>query len=140
MRYIKNKFGDRLNILCGVDTLALESLLMGADGWVAGLVCAFPAETVAIYELAKAGRIQEAITIYKWFMPLLELDVSPQLVQNIKLAEVGTGIGTENVRAPRLPLQGAERQRVLKIIEEGLKTRPTLKIATGYYPMILKRQ
>ena len=123
---IRNRFGDRLKVLCGVDTLALESILMGADGWVAGLVCAFPAETVAIHELVKAGRVQEAIDIYRWFMPLLELDISPQLVQNIKLAEVGTGIGTEVVRPPRLPLQGAERERVLKIIEEGLLTRPAL--------------
>ena len=123
---IKNYFGDRLNILCGVDTLALESLLIGADGWVAGLVCAFPRETVAIYRLAKAGRLDEAIAIYRWFLPLLELDINPQLVQNIKLAEVATGIGTENVREPRLPLQGKERVRVLKIIEEGVKTRPNL--------------
>ncbi|WP_299273018.1 dihydrodipicolinate synthase family protein [uncultured Psychroserpens sp.] len=123
---IKNRFGDRLKILTGVDTLALESLLMGADGWVAGLVCAFPKETVAIYELQKAGRIQEAIEIYRWFLPLLELDINPKLVQNIKLAEVATGIGTENVRAPRLPLHGEERQHVLKVIEEGLKNRPTL--------------
>ncbi len=123
---IRNRFGNRLKILCGVDTLALESILIGADGWVAGLVCAFPAETVAIHELAKAGRVKEAIEIYRWFLPLLELDISPQLVQNIKLAEVGTGIGTENVRAPRLPLQGAERQRVLQVIEDALKSRPTL--------------
>lgn len=123
---IKNRFGDRLKILSGVDTLALESLLMGADGWVAGLVDAFPAETVAIYKLAKAGRIEEAIAIYKWFLPLLELDISPQLVQNIKLAEVATGIGTEYVRAPRLPLAGAEKEKVLAIIAEGLKTRPVL--------------
>ncbi|MFK7002070.1 dihydrodipicolinate synthase family protein [Flavobacterium oreochromis] len=123
---IKNRFGDRLKILSGVDTLALESLLMGADGWVAGLVDAFPAETVAIYKLAKAGRIEEALAIYRWFLPLLELDISPQLVQNIKLAEVATGIGTEYVRAPRLPLAGAEKQKVLAIIEEGLKTRPIL--------------
>lgn len=123
---IRNRFGNRLKILCGVDTLALESMLIGADGWVAGLVCAFPAETVAIYKLVKAGRVEEAIAIYRWFLPLLELDISPQLVQNIKLAEVGTGIGTENVRAPRLPLQGEERKRVQIIIEEGLKTRPTL--------------
>ena len=123
---IKNRFGDRLSILTGVDTLALESLLMGADGWVAGLVCAFPAETVAIYELQKAGRIQEAIEIYRWFLPLLELDINPKLVQNIKLAEVATGIGTENVRAPRLTLIGAERAHVLKVIEEGLKNRPEL--------------
>ena len=123
---IKNRFGDRLKVLTGVDTLGLESVLMGADGWVAGLVCAFPAETVAIYSLAKVGRIQEALAIYRWFLPLLELDINPQLVQNIKLAEVATGIGTEQVRAPRLPLQGEERKRVLKIIEEGMKTRPTL--------------
>lgn len=123
---IKNQFRDRLKILCGVDTLALESILMGADGWVAGLVCAFPKETVAIYKLVKVGRINEAIEIYRWFLPLLELDINPQLVQNIKLAEVATGIGTENVRKPRLPLQGAERERVLKIIKEGVHTRPNL--------------
>lgn len=123
---IKNSFGDRLKILCGVDTLALESILIGADGWVAGLVCAFPKETVAIFKLAKAGRINEAIEIYRWFLPLLELDINPQLVQNIKLAEVATGIGTEHVREPRLPLQGAERERVLKIIKEGVNTKPDL--------------
>jgi 4-hydroxy-tetrahydrodipicolinate synthase len=123
---LQNRFGNRVKVFTGVDTLGLESLAIGADGWVAGLVCAFPAETVAIYELVKAGRINEALEIYRWFMPLLELDISPQLVQNIKLAEVATGIGTENVRPPRLPLQSEERQRVLKIIETGLKNRPTL--------------
>lgn len=123
---MRNRFGNRFAILCGVDTLALESILMGADGWVAGLVCAFPAETVAICNLAKAGKISEAIKIYRWFLPLLELDISTKLVQNIKLAEVGTGIGTENVREPRLPLAGEERKRVLAIIENGLKTRPNL--------------
>lgn len=123
---IKNRFGNRLAILCGVDTLALESLLMGADGWVAGLVCAFPAETVAIYALAKSGSMQEAIEIYRWFLPVLELDINTKLVQNIKLAEVATGIGTENVREPRLPLIGAEREHVLSIIEKGMKTRPNL--------------
>tara|TARA_R110000787_G_scaffold271063_3_gene378160 strand:- start:8125 stop:9045 length:921 start_codon:yes stop_codon:yes gene_type:complete len=123
---IKNRFGDRLKIMTGVDTIALESLLMGADGWVAGLVCAFPKETVAIYELQKAGRIQEAIEIYRWFLPLLELDINPKLVQNIKLAEVYTDIGTENVRAPRLPLFGDERKHVVQIIEERLKNRPSL--------------
>ncbi|MCD8416462.1 dihydrodipicolinate synthase family protein [Tenacibaculum finnmarkense genomovar finnmarkense] len=123
---IKNRFGDRLQILSGVDTLALESIYMGADGWVAGLVCAFPAETVAIFNLAKAGRGDEAREIYRWFLPLLELDINSKLVQNIKLAEVATGIGTENVREPRLPLIGEERANVLAIIEEGLRTRPTL--------------
>lgn len=123
---IKNHFGDRLKIMTGVDTLALESLLMGADGWIAGLVCAFPKETVAIYELQKQGRIEEAIAIYRWFLPLLELDINPKLVQNIKLAEVYTGLGTENVRAPRLPLSGDEREQVIAIIKQGLQTRPTL--------------
>jgi 4-hydroxy-tetrahydrodipicolinate synthase len=123
---IKSRFGDRVKVFTGVDTLGLESLVIGADGWVAGLVCAFPAETVAIYELVKAGKVAEALEIYKWFMPLLELDISPQLVQNIKLAEVATGIGTENVRAPRLPLQGAERARVLEVINKAMECRPAL--------------
>ena len=118
---IKNRFGDRLKIMTGVDTLALESLLMGADGWVAGLVCAFPKETVAIYELQKAGKIKEAIEIYRWFLPLLELDINSKLVQNIKLAEVATGIGTENVRAPRLPLIGNERKQVFKHYRNRIK-------------------
>ena len=123
---MKNRFGNRFALLCGIDTLALESILIGADGWVAGLVCAFPAETVAICNLAKVGKVQEAIEIYRWFLPLLELDINTKLVQNIKLAEVGTGVGTENVREPRLPLVGAERESVLAIIENGLKTRPVL--------------
>lgn len=123
---IRNRFGNRLKVLCGVDTLALESLVTGGDGWVAGLVVAYPRETVAIYKLVKAGRLEEAVEIYRWFMPLLELDISPQLVQNIKLAEVATGLGTENVRAPRLPLQGAERERVLSIIDAAMKSRPVL--------------
>ncbi|MBT8303445.1 MAG: dihydrodipicolinate synthase family protein [Bacteroidia bacterium] len=123
---IINRFGDRLKIMTGVDTVALESLIMGAEGWIAGLVCAFPAETVAIYELQRVGRIKEAIEIFRWFLPLLELDINPKLVQNIKLAEVYTGIGTENVRAPRLPLFGEERKHVIKVIEESLNTRPSL--------------
>ncbi len=128
-----NRFGDRFKILCGVDTLAVESLLMGADGWVAGLVDAFPQETVAIYRLIKAGRHQEAVQIFRWFLPLLELDIHPKLVQNIKLAEVATGIGTENVRAPRLKLAGEERQRVQDIIDKSLAVRP---IPTGLFKFI----
>lgn len=123
---MKNRFGDRFAVFIGVDTLALESLLMGADGWVAGLVCAFPAETVCIYELVQQGKIEEAIEIYRWFLPLLELDINSKLVQNIKLAEVATGIGSENVRAPRLPLIGDERERVLAIIKAGVQSRPVL--------------
>ena len=122
-----NRFDKRYKILCGVDTLAMEELCLGADGLVAGLVCAFPAETVAIYNLVKAGNLSEAIKIYRWFMPLLELDIHPKLVQYIKLAETQTGIGSENVRAPRLVLQGEERERVLKIINEGIATRPSIQ-------------
>ena len=123
---IINCFGDRLKIMTGVDTIALESLLMGAHGWVAELVDAFPKETVAIYKLQKAGSINEALEIYRWFLPLLELDINSKLVQNIKLAEMYTGIGTENVRLPRLPLIGDERKKVIKIIESSLETRPDL--------------
>ncbi len=123
---IKNRFGDRLKIMTGVDTLALESLIMGAVGWIAGLVCAFPYETVAIYKLQKIGKIDEAISIYRWFMPLLELDINSKLVQNIKLAETYTGLGSENVRAPRLPLSGNERESVISVIETALESRPDL--------------
>jgi dihydrodipicolinate synthase/N-acetylneuraminate lyase len=121
-----NRFGTRLKILCGVDTLAVEELCLGADGWVAGLVCGFPKETVTIYNLVKAGKIAEAAAIYRWFMPLLELDIHPKLVQYIKLAATQTGIGSEYVRAPRLTLQGSERERILKIINDGIAARPVL--------------
>lgn len=121
-----NTFGDRYKILCGVDTLAMEELLMGADGWVGGLVTAFPRETVAVYRLIKAGMLEEARTIYRWFLPLLELDIHPKLVQYIKLAEAQVGLGSEYVRAPRLTLVGEERERVLKIINDGIASRPEL--------------
>jgi 4-hydroxy-tetrahydrodipicolinate synthase len=121
-----NCFGDRLKVLTGVDTIATEALIMGAHGWVAGLVNAFPAETVAIYKLIKSGRIEEARSIHRWFLPLLELDINPQLVQNIKLAELITGLGTEYVRPPRQMLAGPERERVIRIIQEGINSRPSL--------------
>ncbi len=121
-----NRFGDRFAILCGVDTIALESLVMGAVGWVAGLVCAFPAETVAIYNLASSGKINEARELFRWFLPLLELDIHPKLVQYIKLAEAKTGLGTETTRPPRLPLIGDERKRIETIINTAINNRPTL--------------
>ena len=123
---LKNSFGSRLKIMTGVDTIALESLLMGADGWIAGLVCAFPEETVAIFKLQSQGKVKEAIEIYRWFLPLLELDINPKLVQNIKLAESILGIGSENVRLPRIPLFGKERDEVLSIIKKGINNRPNL--------------
>jgi 4-hydroxy-tetrahydrodipicolinate synthase len=123
---MRNRFGNRFKLLCGVDTLAMEEMVLGADGWVAGLVCAFPAETVAIYRLVKAGHIAAAAEIYRWFMPLLELDIHPKLVQYIKLAETQVGLGSEYVRAPRLTLAGEERARILEIIDKGIATRPVL--------------
>jgi 4-hydroxy-tetrahydrodipicolinate synthase len=102
----------------------MEELCLGADGWVAGLVCAFPVETVAIYNLVQSGKIKEAIDIYRWFMPLLELDIHPKLVQYIKLAAAATGLGNEYVRTPRLLLEGEERERILKIIHDGINNRP----------------
>lgn len=123
---LKNRFGDRFAVLCGVDPLTVEELALGADGLVAGLVDAFPKETVVMYNLVKAGKLEEAIKIYRWFMPLLELDIHPKLVQYIKLAAVQTGIGSEHVRAPRLPLVGEERERILKVINDGIATRPVL--------------
>lgn len=123
---MRNRFGDRFKLLCGVDTLAMEELCLGADGWVAGLVCAFPKETVVIYNLVKEGKIAEATKIYRWFMPLLELDIHPKLVQYIKLAEAQVGLGSEYVRAPRLTIAGKEREEVLKIINDGIAARPGL--------------
>lgn len=121
-----NRFGNRFSIFGGVDTLSYESLCSGADGLVAGLVDAFPKETVAIYRMVMAGQFQEAREIYRWFMPLLELDIHPKLVQYIKLAATQTGIGSEYVRAPRLMLTGKEREQVLAIINEAIDTRPQL--------------
>lgn len=123
-----NRFGDRFDIFTGVDNLALESLMVGAVGWVAGLVVAFPKETVAIYRLAKAGRYQEALEIYRWFRPLLDLDVSTNLVQNIKLSEVHAIGSSDRCRAPRMALSGAERERVEAVIKTALAKRPELPI------------
>ncbi|MCH7400516.1 dihydrodipicolinate synthase family protein [Belliella kenyensis] len=122
-----NKFGDRYKILCGVDTLTMESLIMGADGLVAGLVCAFPKETVILYRLIKEDRLAEALKIYRWFLPLLELDIHPKLVQYIKLAEEMVGIGSAKVRAPRLELEGEEKQRIVDLIQYGINHRPVLE-------------
>lgn len=126
MTDIINELGDRFKIFSGVDDLAFESLVMGAHGWVAGLVDAFPRETVVIYELVQQGRIKEAREIYRWFFPLLHLDIGPKFVQQIKLAEVVTGLGTEWVREPRLTLDIVDRAKVMEVIEASMKNRPVL--------------
>lgn len=123
---IINAFGDRFDLFTGVDNLAFEALTVGAIGWVAGLVTAFPRETVAIYQLVKQNRLAEALAIYRWFRPLLDLDVSTYLVQNIKLAEV-LEIGTnDRVRLPRQPLVGERRATVEKIVRDAIASRPAL--------------
>ena len=123
---LRNRFGDRFALFMGVDNLALEAIMMGCDGWVAGLVDAFPAETVAIYKLAKAGRFDEARAIYRWFVPLLELDVNTKLVQNIKTAGMVIGRCNDVVRMPRMALCGDERSAVVKIVEDAVACRPQL--------------
>jgi len=124
---IRNQLGDRYQLFCGVDNLAFESLVSGADGWVAGLVCAYPRETVALYHLALNGRLAEARALYRWFMPLLHLDVSPRLVQNIKAAMAFEGCGNEIVRAPRQTLSGKNRNRVLGILEAAQSQRDQIE-------------
>lgn len=128
---IINRFGDRFALFTGVDNLAFEALAVGAVGWVAGLVVAFPKETVAIYRLMRAGRQAEALAIYRWFRPLLDLDVSTYLVQNIKLAEALAIGSDERVRAPRMPLDGEQRQRAERVIRAALETRPVLPAVEG---------
>lgn len=118
-----NQFDDRFTVFSGVDDIALESLMLGATGWISGLTNAFPEESVAIYKLASQGRYAEALEIYRWFLPLLRLDTIPTLVQCIKLAEQVCGRGSEQVRAPRQILQGAEREQVIQLVEHALATR-----------------
>ncbi len=123
-----NLVGDRYILFCGVDDLVLESVLLGAQGWVAGLVNAFPEENGALWELAAAGRWEEARQLYRWYTPLLHLDTKIKLVQYIKLAMAECGLGSEMVRAPRLPLAGAERDEILRIIRHAMATRPALPV------------
>ncbi len=127
---LKNLVGDRYILFDGVDDLVLEAVVLGAEGWVAGLVNAFPAESVALWNLAVSGRYEDALPLYRWFTPLLHLDTKPKLVQYIKLAAQEAGLGSEMVRAPRLPIEGAERAEVLAIIRKAIATRPALPAAS----------
>jgi len=123
---IRRLTGDRYALFCGVDDLALECFALGADGWVAGLVVAFPRETVRLWELCRDGRWAEARRLYEWFLPLLHLDVGPKFVQQIKLVEALVGVGSAKVRAPRMQLAEAEASRVEAILAEALANRPAL--------------
>jgi 1-pyrroline-4-hydroxy-2-carboxylate deaminase len=126
---IVNLVGDRYILFSGVDDLVLESILLGAKGWVSGLVNAFPDENRALWDLATSGQWEAARALYRWYTPLLHLDTKIKLVQYIKLAMAEVGLGSEVVRAPRLPLVGAEREEVLAIIHGALATRPALSVA-----------
>jgi 4-hydroxy-tetrahydrodipicolinate synthase len=121
---IRNAVGRRFTLFCGVDDLVMESYILGAEGWISGLVNAFPAENRLLWDLLKAGRVEQARDVYAWYTPLLHLDTLPKLVQYIKLAAAECGFGSEVTRAPRLPLVGEERERILRIIRKGIAERP----------------
>jgi 4-hydroxy-tetrahydrodipicolinate synthase len=124
-----NVLGDRFDLYCGVDDLMLENILFGAVGWVSGMANSFPREAVQMFRHAQAGRVAQALDIYRWFMPLLHLDTAVKLVQYIKLANQMTGEGAEWVRAPRLTLEGEERKRIEAIIQQAIDSRPSLSAA-----------
>jgi 4-hydroxy-tetrahydrodipicolinate synthase len=123
---IRALLGDRLALLVGVDDLILEGVQAGAEGWIAGLADALPEESVRLFELARDGRIDEARALYEWFLPLLRLDTVPKFVQLIKLVQAETGLGSEPVRPPRLPLVGPEREEALGLVRHALSARPEL--------------
>jgi dihydrodipicolinate synthase/N-acetylneuraminate lyase len=119
--------GERLALLVGVDDLVVEGVRAGAEGWIAGLADALPEESVRLFDLARDGRVDEARALYDWFLPLLRLDTVPKFVQLIKLVQTETGLGSEPVRPPRLPLVGSEREEALTVIREALARRPHLR-------------
>jgi 4-hydroxy-tetrahydrodipicolinate synthase len=123
---LRAALGDRIHLFAGLDDMVTEAGLMGANGWVAGLVNAFPAESVRLYELARDGKSAEARELYRWFLPLLRFDTVPKFVQLIKLVQAETGMGSEAVRAPRMVLVGAEREEALTVTRAALKNRPKL--------------
>ena len=126
---LRNTVGNRFILFCGVDDLILESIALGAEGWISGLVNAFPAENRELWDLATTGQWQKALELYRWYTPLLHLDTKIKLVQYIKLAMQETGLGSELTRAPRLPIVGAEREEILGIIRHAIATRPSLTTA-----------
>lgn len=123
---LKNTVGDRYILFSGVDDLVLESAMLGAVGWVSGLVNAFPDENRVLWEHCVAGRWNEALELYRWYTPLLHLDTHIKLVQYIKMCMAAVGMGSEKTRAPRLAIEGAERLAIQKVIQQALATRPQL--------------
>jgi 1-pyrroline-4-hydroxy-2-carboxylate deaminase len=121
---LRAEVGDRLEVLVGVDDAIVEGIAAGAVGWIAGLVNAFPAESVALFRHAREGRAEEALALYRWFLPLLRMDTVPKFVQLIKLVQEKVGMGSERVRPPRLVLEGEERREALATIDRALAARP----------------
>jgi 4-hydroxy-tetrahydrodipicolinate synthase len=126
MTAIRARLGDRLAVYVGIDDMVLEGVAAGADGWIAGLVNGFPAESVRLFDLAASGRLEEAAELYRWFLPLLRLDAGPQFVHLVKLAQARAGWGNERLRLPRLPLEREQRDRVMSIIDVCMKVRPSI--------------
>jgi 4-hydroxy-tetrahydrodipicolinate synthase len=124
---IRERLDDRMQLFAGMDDMILESIPMGAQGWIAGLVNAFPVESVRIFDAGVAGKWPEARRIYEWFLPLLRLDTVPKFVQLIKLVQQEVGRGSEVVRPPRLVLTGAEREQTISLIRERVASRPAIK-------------
>ena len=124
MTDLRLALGDRFQLFLGVDDLAFEGLALGCDGLLAGVGCTFPRETVALYDLMKAGQYEEALKLYQWMTPLLHLDVSHKLVQNLKLIDLLVGTGTEHMRLPRMPVIGEERAFIEGVVKKALETRP----------------
>jgi len=121
---LHNALGDRFILFSGLDDVALESVMLGCTGWISGLVDAFPKENRMMWDAVSSGDYKRGLEIYRWYMPMLHFDSHPKLVQYIKLAVAEVGYGKETVRAPRLPLVGEERERILRIIHGSIKTRP----------------
>ena len=121
-----NTFGDRYTLFAGLDDVALEGLMLGARGWISGLTNAFPKESIALWQAFQDGNMAQALKIYRWFMPLLHLDAEHDLVQSIKLSEAVMGRGSERVRMPRMPLQGARREQVIAMVQTAAENRPAL--------------
>ena len=130
---IRAACGERIHISVGVDDVIVEGIAAGAKGWIAGTVNALPRESVQLFELARAGKMDAAFEIYRWFLPLLRLDVVPKFVQLIKLAQQEAGVGSEAVRPPRLILDGSERDAALKVIRDGLQNRPASAQASSAF-------
>jgi len=128
---LRNTVGNRFILFGGVDDLILESIALGAEGWVSGLVNAFPNENRALWDLGTSGKWEQARELYRWYTPLLHLDTKVKLVQYIKLAMHETGLGSEQTRPPRLPIVGAEREEILGIIRQAIATRPAIGAATA---------